>query len=85
MTAEASIYELTVQVPSETLTPRLPEMEGIDTLTMVMSSSSMTVASAIATVSRKRCDPRRGGNAAAGAAWGMSLMERSTLAVSYSP
>src|SRR5476651_2593325 len=52
MTAEASIYELTAQVPSETLTPRLPEIDGIDTFTMVMSSSSMTVASATATVMR---------------------------------
>src|SRR5258708_7870807 len=68
MTAAASMYELTAHVPSELLTPRLPDMDGTDTLTMVMSSISMNEAVAIAAVRNRSLPPRRGGysNAAAG-------------------
>src|SRR3546814_2291957 len=52
MIALASAYELIVQVPSLGLTPRLPAMCGTDTLTMVMSSTSMKVLKATAMVSR---------------------------------
>src|SRR6202030_3943173 len=37
ITAAASMYELIAQVPSDVLTPRLREMAGTETLTMVMS------------------------------------------------
>src|SRR6202051_188273 len=61
MTASASMYELTAQVPSEVLTPRLPEMDGTETLTMVMSSISMKEAVAIAAVRNKSLPPCNGG------------------------
>src|ERR1700693_4762480 len=64
MTAAASMYELTAQVPSELLTPRLPDMEGTETLTMVMSRISMNDAVAIAAVRNKSLLPRRGGYSA---------------------
>ena len=51
MIALASEYELIAQVPSCGLTPRLPAMCGTDTLTIVMSSTSMNVANATAIVS----------------------------------
>src|SRR5271170_8425207 len=70
MTAAASMYELTVQVPSDVLTPRLPEMAGTETLTMVMSRISMNVARAMAAVRNSSLPPRKGGysNAFAGCA-----------------
>src|SRR5271168_1821952 len=61
MMAAASKYELTVQVPSEVLTPKLPEMAGTETLTMVMSRISMNDAVAIAAVRNKSLPPRSGG------------------------
>src|SRR5882757_4790421 len=61
MTAAASMYELTAHVPSELLTPRLPDIDGTDTLTVVMSSISMKDAVAIAAVRNKSLPPRRGG------------------------
>src|SRR6202166_5446202 len=67
MTAAASMYELTAQVPSELLTPRLPEMEGTETLTMVMSRISMNEAVAIAAVRNKSLPPRSGGYSSAAA------------------
>src|ERR1700704_3430005 len=68
MIAAASMYELIVQVPSEVLTPRLPEMAGTETLTMVMSRISMNPAVAMAAVRNNSLPPRRGGysDAAAG-------------------
>src|SRR5579859_3487119 len=53
MTAAASMYELTAQVPSALLTPREPAMDGTETLTMVMSRISMKEAVAIAAVRNK--------------------------------
>ena len=61
MIALASEYELIAQVPSWGLTPRLPAMCGTETLTMVISSTSMNVANAIATVSSASGAPCRGG------------------------
>src|ERR1700722_1670276 len=61
MTAAAIMYELTAQVPSEVLTPRLPEMEGTETLTMVMSRISMNEVVAIAAVSNSSVPPWSGG------------------------
>src|SRR3984957_11701458 len=61
MIAAASMYELTAQVPSEVLTPRLPEMAGTETLTMVMSRISMKDAVAIAAVRNKSLPPCNGG------------------------
>src|SRR5271170_2054582 len=70
MIAAASMYELIVQVPSEVLTPRLPEMAGTETLTMVMSRISMNVARPMAAVRNSSLPPRSGGysNALAGCA-----------------
>src|SRR6185312_4714390 len=61
MIALASEYDEIAQVPSCGLTPRLPAMCGTDTLTMVMSSTSMNVANAIATVSSASGAPCSGG------------------------
>src|SRR5271167_4014577 len=61
MTAAASMYELTAQVPSEVLTPRLPEMAGTETLTMVMSRISMNVARAMAAVRNISLPPCKAG------------------------
>src|SRR5580698_11670790 len=61
MTAAASMYELTAQVPSEVVTPKLPEIEGTETLTMVMSRISMNEAVAIATVRKNSLPPCNGG------------------------
>src|SRR3984893_6537744 len=72
MTAAASMYELTAQVPSELLTPRLPEMEGTETLTMVMSRISMKEAVAIAAVRNNSLPPRSGGYSNAAAVCGAS-------------
>src|SRR6202051_781391 len=72
MTAAASMYELTAQVPSELLTPRLPEIEGTETLTMVMSSISMNEAVAIAAVRNSSLPPCNGGYSNAAAVWGAS-------------
>src|SRR5580658_1224045 len=68
ITAAASMYELTAHVPSEVLTPRLPEMAGTETLTMVMSRISMNVAVAIAAVSNSSLPPCNGGYSNAAAA-----------------
>jgi len=57
MMAAASMYELTAQVPSDGVTPRLPEMEGTETLTMVMSRISMNEAAAMATVRKNSFAP----------------------------
>ena len=43
-------YEVTTQVPSSTVAPILPAMCGTDTLTTVVSSTSMNVASMTAMV-----------------------------------
>src|ERR1700688_3824103 len=67
MIAAASMYELTAQVPSEVLTPKLPEMAGTETLTMVMSRISMNEAVAIAAVRNKSLPPRSGGYSSAAA------------------
>src|SRR5450432_2690917 len=61
MMAAASMYELTAQVPSDGVTPRLPEIEGTETLTMVMSRISMNEAVAIATVRKNSLPPCSGG------------------------
>src|SRR5450432_379014 len=61
MMAAASMYELTAQVPSDGVTPRLPEIEGTETLTMVMSRISMNEAVAIATVRKNSLPPCKGG------------------------
>ena len=61
ITAAASMYELTAHVPSEVLTPRLPDMDGTETLTMVMSRISMNDAVATAAVRNKSLPPRSGG------------------------
>src|SRR5882757_82155 len=74
ITAAASMYELTAQVPSELLTPRLPEMEGTETLTMVMSRISMKEAVAIAAVRNNSLAPRSGGYSYAAAGWEGSAM-----------
>ncbi len=47
-------------VPSEVLTPRLPEIAGTETLTMVMSRISMKDAVAIAAVRNKQLAASRG-------------------------
>ncbi len=62
MIALASEYELIAQVPSCGLTARLPAMCGTETLTMVMSSTSMNVANATASVSSASGAPCSGGN-----------------------
>ena len=62
MIALASEYELIAQVPSCGLTPRLPAMCGTDTLTIVMSSTSMNVANATAIVSSASGAPCSGGS-----------------------
>src|ERR1700687_898261 len=72
MTAAASMYELTAQVPSELLTPRLPDIEGTETLTMVMSRISMNEAVAIAAVRNSSLPPCNGGYSNAAAVWGAS-------------
>src|ERR1700688_2098090 len=72
MTAAASMYELTAHVPSALLTPRLPAMEGTETLTMVMSRSSMKEAVAIAAVRNNSLLPRSGGYSNAAGVWGAS-------------
>src|ERR1017187_9308327 len=72
MTAAASMYELTAQVPSEVLTPRLPEMEGTETLTMVMSRISMNEVVAIAAVMNNSLPPRSAGYSNAAEVWGAS-------------
>src|ERR1700722_14755656 len=64
MTAAASMDELTAQGPSELLTPKLPDMDGPETLTMVMSRISMNDAVDIAAVRNKSLLPRRGGYSA---------------------
>src|ERR1700692_2237310 len=74
MTAAASMYELTAHVPSELLTPRLPDMDGTDTLTMVMSSISMNEAVAIAAVRNRSLPPRSGGYSNAAAGTGVSAI-----------
>src|SRR5689334_10159536 len=68
MIALASEYELIAQVPSWGLTARLPAMCGTDTLTIVMSSTSMNVANATATVSNASGAPCSGAGAFFGAA-----------------
>ena len=57
-------------MPSDVVTPRLPEIAGTETLTMVMSRISMNEAVAIAAVKNKSLPPCNGGysNAAAGCA-----------------
>src|SRR5689334_6253436 len=69
MIALASEYELIAQVPSCGLTARLPAMCGTDTLTIVMSSTSMNVANATAIVRSASGAPCSGGGAFFGAAW----------------
>ena len=61
MIAAASMYELMAQVPSDVLTPRLPEIAGTETLTMVMSRISMKDAVAMAAVKNSSLPPRSGG------------------------
>src|ERR1700730_5399709 len=61
MIAAASMYELTAHVPSEGGTPRLPEMEGTEPLTIVMSRISMKEAVAMATVRKNSLPPCSGG------------------------
>src|SRR3984957_12569761 len=61
MIALASEYELIAHVPSFGLTPRLPAICGTDTLTMVMSSTSMNVENATAIVSNASGPPVSGG------------------------
>src|SRR5580704_11102036 len=61
MIAAASMYELMAQVPSDVVTPRLPEIAGTETLTMVMSRISMNEAVAIATVRKNNLPPCSGG------------------------
>src|SRR3984957_10611198 len=78
MIAAASMYELTAQVPSEVLTPKLPEMAGTETLTMVMSRISMNEAVAIAAVRNKSLPPRNGGYSYAAASWPDSAMDGSS-------
>src|SRR5450631_3753320 len=78
MTAAASMYELAAQVPSELLTPRLPEIEGTETLTMVMSRISMKEAVAIATVRKKSLPPCNGGYSPAIAGCAESAMRRAS-------
>src|SRR5262245_14004683 len=56
------------QVPSDGLTPRLPAIDGTDTFTMVMSSTSMKVENATAKVSRASATPFKGAGRAAGTA-----------------
>src|SRR6185437_11854395 len=74
MMAAASMYELMVQVPSEVLAPRLPEIAGTETLTMVMSSISMNEALAMAAVSNSSLVPCSGGYSYAAAADAPSAM-----------
>ncbi len=57
MIAAASMYELMAQVPSDVVTPRLPEIAGTETLTMVMSRISMNEAAAMATVRKNSFAP----------------------------
>src|SRR3984957_6624122 len=61
MTAAGSLKELRAQVPSEVVTPRLPEIDGTETLTMVMSRISMNEAVAMATVRKNSLPPCKGG------------------------
>jgi hypothetical protein len=61
MIAAASMYELTAHVPSDGVTPRLPDIDGTETLTMVMSRISMNEAVAIATVRKNSLPPCNGG------------------------
>src|ERR1700688_741895 len=75
MIAAASMYELTAQVPSDVLTPRLPEMAGTETLTMVMSRISMNVAKAMAAVRNSNLPPCKGGYSNAPAAWVESAIQ----------
>src|ERR1035441_3172066 len=77
MTAAASMYELTAHVPSELLTPRLPEIDGTETLTMVMSRISMNDAVAIAAVRNRSLPPRSGGYSyVAGSTAGSAIGQR---------
>jgi hypothetical protein len=55
------MYELIDQVPSDGLTPRLPAIDGTETLTIVMSSTSMKLDTAIDNVSITSAKPRNGG------------------------
>src|SRR6185312_14037116 len=67
MIALASEYDEIAQVPSCGLTARLPAMCGTDTLTIVMSSTSMNVANATAIVSSASGAPCSGAGAFFGA------------------
>src|SRR5258706_107005 len=51
-----------VQVPSLGLTPSVPAMEGTDTFTIVMSSTSMKVARLMAIVTSSNSAPRNSGS-----------------------
>src|SRR5277367_3237263 len=74
-TAAVSMYELITHVPSELLVPRLPEMAGTDTLTMVMSRISMNAELAIAAVRSNSVPPRSGGySGAAAGVWTLDMM-----------
>ena len=63
MMAAASVYELMAQVPSVGLTANVPAIAGIETLTMVMSSTSMNVAKLITMVSMTSVAPCSAGGA----------------------
>src|SRR5579864_940459 len=71
-TALAAANTVMTHVPSSTETPRLPEMVGIATFAIDVSSTFMKVASATAMVARTSLPPCRGGGVggAGGAAAG---------------
>src|SRR6187431_2714057 len=66
--ALATANEVITQVPCDGLTPRSPEIAGIETLAIDESSTFMNVASDSATVPATRAPPVSGGNAGAGRA-----------------
>lgn len=59
--ALATANEVITQVPCEEDTPRSPEIAGIDTLAMVVSSTFIKVASDSATVPSSSFVPLKGG------------------------
>src|SRR6201996_7319887 len=62
-TALAAANTVITHVPSSTETPRLPEIVGIATLAIDVSSTFMKVASATAMVARTSLPPSSGGGA----------------------
>jgi len=62
-TALAAANTVITHVPSSTDTPRLPEIVGIATLAIDVSSTFMKVASATAMVARTSLPPSSGGGA----------------------